>query len=345
MKINLKIISFGRVGTLAINRYLNEHPQISVPDNKQVTKIFTEKKGKIEDLSFGNKKQLVNGLIIHHQNLYAQKNRAQLANLSKIKTDKLIHLVRDPFQHALGWINYINACAEANAMGWKAMPSNFKSLLKKHALVAQSLRLGFQVQHFYDSAKNVKLVDFESLSNDRILNTMADIYQFLGVDSTHISPSFMESQNTLTDILLRQGLTFNMNGEVIQISMKTLERAQKDNPNLKPWVTLHDTQDIFKHCPSLTPLKGDLLLFPVDPNKMNSLKYDTRKKLFTELSDILPKLLGQWATQAEITGQKILASKLDSLSDEDHHGIKDFLKHDIKFFTDHYPEYKSKWDL
>jgi hypothetical protein len=345
MKLDLKIISFGRVGTMAINRYLNEHPQISVPDHKQVTSLFREKKAKIEDLSFGNKNQLVNGLIVHHQVFLAQKNRSQLANLSKIKTDKLIHLVRDPFQHALGWINYINACAEANAMDWKAMPSNFKSLLKKHPNVAQSLRAGFHALYFYDSAKNVKLVDFESLSNDRILATMADIYQFLGVDSTHTAPSFMESQNSLTDVLLRQGLTFEMNGQVIEIAMKTLERAQKDNPNLKPWVTLHDTQDIFKHCPSLTPLKGDLLLFPVDPNKMNSLKYDTRKRLFTELSDILPKLLGQWATQAEITGQKILTSKVDSLSDEDHQGIKDFLKHDIKIFTDHYPEYKTKWDL
>jgi len=348
MKPNLTVISFGRVGTMAINRFLNVHPQIVAPSYQCLPLVINSKDrnldhfGKVKD-----KKVKIKAMVVHHGDYLDTNHQDELNFIRSLKTKKIIHLVRNPFDQALSWLNNAKSRGLIGASGWKPIES-FDKFLQDHPYQAITLKQGLQAQGFYNKgakSSKVKLLDFNDLLEVNIHKTMADIYQFLKINSTFKSDIFTQQQNSLTENIMAQGIEFELNGEKIQIAMKPSSISYLEIEDFKPWITLHDTNDLFEKCPSLVPCKGDIELFIKDMAEFQKLKYSTREMFLSNTGNIISEALEEWARRAELVGLQVKKTKMSCLSDKDRDDVFNFIKDDLEIFTDYHPEYKSKWDL
>ncbi|MFT5852081.1 MAG: hypothetical protein ACI87J_002057 [Colwellia sp.] len=346
-----KVITFGRVGTVAINSFLDQHPEISAPWNEEVYKEYATKVGKLSNLPFlKNEKIKANGLVIHHQEFLRDKMNYQLNQLAEYPANKIIHLVRHPADQVLSWINHCNASAIIGSGGWKYIKPTARSLFKEKKAVVEALKSGQIANYFYQKDSKIKLVDFDSLKSNKISSTMKDIYQFLNVDESFSSESFFQRQNNIAEELLLQGISFNLNGEVIEVGFRLLSRIKnifendpRSHGKFEPWVTLNEPDFIVNHCPDLPPVNGKICVIPKNITKYNQLKNETKKILHENLTSIIPEIMGEWAKRANEFGKKIKKAKIDKLSDEDREYVMTMLADDLKIFTNYYPEYTSKW--
>ncbi|WP_158968181.1 hypothetical protein [Paraglaciecola sp. L3A3] len=344
MRKKFKVVSMGRVGTLAMNRFINNHPEICLPSFKEAARIFADPKENIAKLLEGaDHSEKVNGIIIHSPVFLDKKNRRALTKLNNIKTDALLHLVRNPMEQVKSWINHINASAEIGILGWGKIPPTAKGLFEQYPQHFATVKSGMQCRTFYKGSSNIKLIDFPSLSNTNVHNTMAGIFNFLGVDDYDLGEMIQQPQNNYTRELLSRGLHFKLNGETVKVFMAPVNLFFHDDKGIKPWVTIHDTQKIYKLCPTLPPMDGDLLFGAQSNDEFNKLSFKTRKMVSEGIQDILGEILPVWAKQAEDIAQKIEANKLVNLREQDIDFIKDTLKDDMEIFKRYHPEVQAKW--
>ena len=348
MSKKFKVVAMGRVGTLAINRFLNNHPKICLPSFKESARVFASPTENIAELLQGQPDSPENenrGVLIHNPEFLAKSNRKKLANLNKIKMDGLIHLVRNPMEQAKSWINHINASAHMGVLGWKKIPPTAQGFYQQYPQDFETMQAGLQCRTFYKGNQKIKLIDFPALSNSNINATMNSLYQFLGVGNYDLGEMLQQPQNNYTREILKSGINFELNGEVVKVFMAPVSLFFHDDKGLKPWVTIHDTQMIYELCPTLPPMEGNLLFAPQSIEEFNKLSFKTRKMVSEDLQNILGELLPVWAKKAEIKAQQIEAEKLHELTDEDIDFITKKLKDDMDVFKRYHPEVYASWGL
>lgn len=346
MSKKFKVLSMGRVGTLAINRFLNNHPKISLPSFKESARVFTSPTENIADLLQSQADSTQNhGIVIHSPVFLEKQYRKKLANLNKIKMDGLIHLVRNPMEQAKSWINHINSSAQMGILGWKKIPATAEGFYQHYQQHFETMQSGFQCRTFYKGNKKIKLIDFPALSSANIQSTMSSIYEFLEVDDFDLGDMLQQPQNNYTRELLARGMHFQLNGEVVKVFMAPVSMFFHNDKDAKPWVTIHDTHKIYELCPSLPPMEGDLLFAPQSTKEFNNLSFKTRKMVSEGIHNILSEILPVWAKDAEATAQLIEANKVNSFSERDYEFIANKLKDDLDIFRRYQPKVVEDWGL
>lgn len=331
---------------MAINRFINAHPQLSLPSFKETARVLQSTKENIGDLllapSQGASSQ---GIAIHDALFFDKKYRKKMTNMNNIKIDAIIHLVRNPFDQALSWINHINACACLGILGWKKISPSPEGFYSRYPAHFQTMQSGLQCRTFYKNHKQVKVLDFPALASEQIEQTMAGIYDFLGVDASYQNNMWHNKQNSYTRELLTKGISFNLNNETVEMGMAPVDLFFHHEKSAQPWVTIHDTQDIYALCPTLPKLEGDLVFMPKSVEAFNKLSFKTRKALSEGVEGILGEILPVWAANAERGAQLIKQTKLHTLNDEDRSFIAKMMKNDLDIFCRYHPEFKTLWDL
>jgi hypothetical protein len=344
MNKKFKIIAMGRVGTLAINRYLDNHPNISLPSFKESGRVFISPTENIADMLQSRAGSTeVKGVMIHGSEFLDKLHRKNLVKLNNIKTDCLIHLVRNPVEQAKGWINHINSSAEMGILGWEKIPATAQGFFERYPMHFDTIKAGLQCRRFYKGNKRIKLIDFPQLSKTKINGTMSSLYNFLGVGDYELGDMLQQPQNNYTREILGRGFSFQLNGEIVNVFMAPVSLFFHEDKNVKPWVTIHDTQKIYELCPTLPPMEGDLLFAPKSIQDFNQLSFKTRKMVSEGVSDILGEILPVWAKQAEDTAQKIEINKLKGFTEQDIDFIETKLKDDMRIFERYHPEIYAGW--
>lgn len=346
MSKKFKVVAMGRVGTLAINRFLNNHPKISLPSFKESARVFVSSSENIADL-FQSKSvtEENNGIVIHSPSFLDKSYRKKLASLNNIKTDCLIHLVRNPIEQTKSWINHINASAQLGILGWKKIQPTAEGFFQQYPEHFQTMQAGLQCRKFYKGIQKIKLIDFPALSTVKINKTMSSLYQFLGVGDYDLGEMLQQTQNNYTRELLKTGINFELNGEVVRVSMAPVNLFFHTDKGVKPWVTIHDTQKVYELCPSLPPMEGDLLFVPQSKEEFNKLSFKTRKMVSESLHNILGEILPVWAEKSENIARQIESEKLNALTEQDLDFIKEKLKEDMGVFKRYHPEIHASWEL
>jgi hypothetical protein len=346
MNTKFKVIAMGRVGTVAINRYINSHPQLSLPSFNQTTKAFISPTANITDLlTDSSQKSAKQGLIIHDALFFDKKYRKKLTAMNDIKVTAILHMVRNPYDLVKSWINHINASASMGVLGWSEIPPSAESFYKNYPEHFDTMRYGLQCRSLYKNYKHLKVVDFPALMSQKIEQTMAAVYDFLGVDNHYRSPLLHETQNTYTNEMLIKGIDFKLNNEIIEMCMLPVDTFFHKDENAKAWITIHDTHKIYDLCPSLPKATGDLVLMPKSHKSYNNLSSKTRKMLGEGITDIVREVLAVWAKRAEATAQQIEADKLKSLSEADRDFVTKMMKDDLDIFFRYHSEFKTLWDI
>jgi hypothetical protein len=344
MNSKFKVIAMGRVGTLALNRFINSHPQISLPAFKESTRLFMTPGENVGDLLNDRSQQsTMQGMIIHDAVFFDKQHRKDLLKMNNIKVESILHAVRNPFEQALSWINHINASACSGISNFRRIPYSAASLNENYPHHFQTMLSGLQCNNLYKNHKRVKIIDFQSLRPSNIDQTMASIYDFLGVDNSYRSEMFHKPQNNYTRELLTKGIEFKLNNEVIEMSMVPEDLFFHHEKGAKPWVTIHDTAKIYALCPSLPVVEGNLLFLPKSSSAVDNLSFKTRKMLHEGIADIVSQVVPIWAKNAEEVAQKIEAEKLIALSGAEHDFIAKMMKDDLDIFYRYHPEFKTLW--
>jgi hypothetical protein len=346
MSKKFKVVSMGRVGTLAINRFLNNHPKICLPSFKESARVFVSPTENIADLLRNQSESTENtGIVIHNPVFLEKQYRKKLTNLNKIKMDGLIHLVRNPLEQAKSWINHINSSAQMGILGWKKIPPTAEGFYQHYQQHFETMQSGLQCRTFYKGNKNIKLVDFPALSGANIQATMSGLYEFLEVDDFDLGDMLQQPQNNYTRELLGRGVNFQLNGEIVKVFMAPVSMFFHNDKDVNPWVTIHDTHKIYELCPTLPPMDGDLLFAPQSIKDFNNLSFKTRKMVSEGIHNILGEILPVWAKDAEETAQLIEANKVKTFSEQDCDFISNKLKDDLDIFRRYHPKVVEDWGL
>jgi hypothetical protein len=346
MNSKFKIISMGRVGTVAINRYLTEHPQVSLPPFQESSRVFVSPTENIGNLFVSNDQKIKrHGIVIHDALFFNKKYRKKMAIMNNIKVDAILHMVRNPYDMVKSWINHINACACMGIMGWDKIPATVESFYSHYPQHFHTMQAGFQCRNLYKNYKRTKVIDFQALKSENIESTMTDIHNFLGVDNSFQCNMLHDKQNTYTKELLQKGIDFRLNNEIIRMGMAPVDLFFHKEKNLKPWVIIHDTEKIYELCPTLPKLEGDLVFIPKNNQEYKRLSSKTRKMLNDGIKDIVGEVLPVWAKNAEQMSQDVAAIKLNQLSEADRTFVAKMMEEDLDIFYRYYPEFKTLWNL
>lgn len=348
MHPDFKVISFGRVGTAAINRFLSIHEEIDVPHYNTVYASLSAQVGGKANISFSDSEKIKSrGLILHQQELIGTDN-STINALKDIHTEKLLHMVRNPFEQYLSWYNYVNSSAicDANKANWAWLNTDIKTIFDKQSDIISTLKCGLQASLFYPNSDSVKLVDFNTLTADKIDQTMPDIYRYLGVNDSFSSSAFTKSQNNITTQLFEKGFVVNLNGDSIEFTLRSTENLiADDGRKYLSFCTLSNMKQILQACPSVKFEDEKIDVVVSNPPEFAKLSNNTRGLLIKHSNEIISSSLAEWARRAEICVQEFEKVKVTKLSDSDHDFIKNYLKEDLAIFTDYHPEYKDLWQL
>jgi hypothetical protein len=346
MNKKFKVIAMGRVGTLAVNRYINGHPQLSLPSFNDCSKAFTSTTENIGGLLIDKRQQSdCQGIIIHDAFFFDRKHRKKLIALNTINVDAIVHLVRNPVDMVKSWINHINACASMGILGWSKITPSVEDFYSRYPEHFHTMKVGFQCRTFYKNYKRIRVIDFDSLWPEKIDQTMSTLYGFLGVDNSYKNEMSQDKQNTYTRQLLQKGIAFKLNNEVIEMVMAPVDLFFHKEKNSQPWITIHDTHKIYELCPTLPKLEGDLVFLPKSNHAHHNLSTKTRKMLSEGIKDIVGEVLPVWAKAAEQIAQDIEGNRVSKLSEADHSLVSKLMHEDLDIFCRYHPEFKTLWKV
>ena len=344
--LDFKLLSFGRVATEAINLFLDLHPEISLPNYDKVFAAFSARNGGVPLLKFTPEKPL-RGLIIHSAQFLDSNsgvNNLVSARAADLPSCKTLHIVRNPYDNALSWLNLCNASAIAKVSRLNTFHHSVESFFNTYPNDLLSLKYGLQADTFYNNGDEHMLLNFESLLPEKISQTMREIFAFLEVDKDFTSPAFFEIQNNITTRLLAKGVKLAINNETVSVTFRPISLLEKHQA-FEAKSVIQTPQLIFRtHCPSLTTVNEPLLMM-IDAQ--DDLKYKFERHIAERTgSDFDAKnVLEIWAKANETIGHKIKMAHISELSQSDRDFVKAAIMHDYQNFFDKFPELRSKWAL
>jgi hypothetical protein len=199
------IIGAMKAGTTSVHHYLQQHPQIQMPVMKE-TNFFS---GPPEGIPYPPGSKRIENLKAYEQlfdstyevrgeaspcyALYPRRKGVPERMVELIPETKLIYLVRDPVARAVSQYHFSVSVEHER----RSLHEAFHDLSDPNSLYTCPGFYAAQLQRYlrYFSQDRILVIDQADLLADR-LATLREIFSFLDVDSSFISPVFDEEKNT-----------------------------------------------------------------------------------------------------------------------------------------------------
>jgi hypothetical protein len=345
-------VSFGRVGTKAINTFLDLHPELDVPSfsrwlDLQKKLNVNSKQLEIETI-FRNDNSLYRGVTLHQQNILSSKVKDKFIfdAYNSIPANKYIHVVRNPFQQILGWMNYINSSAVFKYLNWTKQVFSIKELIKHYPEVFETAKIGRQYKLLLADKENVKTIDFKSLFPDVIDNTMENLYSYLNVEPSYRHPDFKVIQNEIFSRLFHAGLACNFEGHIIHFHFVPFHiYIETFGSKIKPFNYRIPREHFHELCKAIPLLQDDMVFCPKLPVQFNQLPQQTRLNLIQNISNIAYEVGMQWGKESEKILEQIENIKIREYSDEDSEILNKLLGADLNLYREFQPEILKSWGI
>ncbi|AEM70408.1 sulfotransferase [Allomuricauda ruestringensis DSM 13258] len=232
IKPNFLIVGFPKCGSTALHYYLNSHPEIYMPNQKELH-FFTSdilgalKEGKGDKYVKGTQIKDINNYLSHYEGVQNEKaigdaspsyvNYPEKA-IPRIKNTlgnpKIIILLRDPIKRA--YSNYLHLVREnRESLGF------FDALQQENKRKEQNFSDFWYYQFnstYFDKVKSYQnhfdevLVLTQEELNNNVLNTVQKVFAFLGVDPNfepgniekRYNPGGVYKKNIITNLIFNQ---------------------------------------------------------------------------------------------------------------------------------------------
>ena len=330
--LDVKLLSFGRVGTVAVGRALMRHPDLLVPSWNDADALFDE----AQPLPATELKRC---LTLHQHDLLMTERIKALAYIESLTAAKAVHMVRDPVKHVVGWFNYLTSCAALDSSGWHS-PGSFDEFLSGKYPVFATLFSEQLAQRFYPQVDDVMLVDFPELGEATFGETINRIFNFIGVPEQPVE--FVNVQNDLTVQFMERGFNLNLNGETVGFSLVQHSGAS-DRFLQDHFMVIEDLGAVMRQCcPSLRAVEGRSFIGFKIGTELQKATYDF---IVQNKEQIFPQVIEGWAKNAERMTQQIRERQVTGLSSAQQDVLWRLLGDDIRQFTKRYPQLKDSWVL
>jgi len=194
---NLIVIGAAKCGTTSLHEYLDEHPEISMSREKELYFFVEEKnlaKGRAWYESQFDPSAPVRGESSPGYSAFPLYRGVPERMADTIPDTKIVYLVRDPIERIVSHYTH-------RTVNWPHMASLAETLAPgglRDWLVTPS-RYWLQLERYLECfpAEQILVVDSDELRNRRH-ETLARIFEFLGVDTAFRSARFELSHNAAT---------------------------------------------------------------------------------------------------------------------------------------------------
>jgi len=331
-KLKSKILSIGRVGTVAVNQSLLHHQDIALQPWSADRKLILSRYflNKLEANAHEH-------LTIHHQELFIEENQKRLEELSKLPSNKLLHLVRDPMDQVIGWYNHIVESFHLQNKGW-ADPVDVDTFLKSNNFIFPTLFNEKIAQRFYPYSDEIKLIEFNQLSSKHYNDTINSIYRFLGFPE--LAMTHAEIQNDLTTKLCKRGITMTLNGESVKFVLQQKSSTSVHHNYFYEVDNLGETMT--RNCPNVRAIAGRTYIGFV---KGKTLKKSTYDMINNHKQEIFTPALEMWAKNVQKVASELQEKKIRQFSSKQQDELWKLVGDDTKAFVKRHPQLKGKWAM
>ena len=334
MKYDFCVLSVGRVATQAIWKYLGNHPELNVPSFYITDEILDSKLPEdIQEADMIPEKK--NGLIIHSDRVIDEHDFVQFIS-PWMKSDKLIHMVRDPLPHLKSLYNHVLHRSYLNMIDHPGSPGEF--LLKQKTL--DKAKYFTWAKPFYDFFKETHIVDFTEMTTDNIDQTMKKLYAFLDVDPDFEMPDFKIEQQTDTRFYMHLKPCELQVGDVsVPIEM-----------TYKGEATHEDFDTFLCNLPSLSkvakfPMQNVPLQFYAYSPIWYRIHLKYRKLLMGsgEVKKAMISFMSQWLMEINSIEKKVKDQRITVIDDDLIQKMKIQLDQDVRQMINHENKLKKLW--
>lgn len=196
IKLDFLILSVGRVATQAIWRYTDSHPDVFLPSFYDTDDLIKNNKYKeLEDLYLKAGEHQKKGIIIH--------SPESLKGIDFFKFDKLIHMVRNPFDMVKALYNHFvhRAYIFPDIV---THPGSLENFVTDNLNKLKFFEMG---KPFYENAFEKICIEFFQMGNDEIDFTMESLFKFLDLKKMVSPELFYINQQDDTSALMRGLIT------------------------------------------------------------------------------------------------------------------------------------------
>ena len=191
------IIGAMKCGTTSLHDYLGKHPDIYTTDPKELH-FFTNEKFNPKKIDwYKNQFRSEKKICGTSPQSYTKRHLPAFQGVPKrlklhMPEIKLIYLVRDPIKRL---ISHHSEAIEQGFARTNSLIENLEPLGQSHYI--QTSRYYFQLEEFLEHfpLSQIKIVESEKLKHNR-LNTLNEIFEFLGVENLKDEKLFAEMSNT-----------------------------------------------------------------------------------------------------------------------------------------------------
>lgn len=336
-QIDVKCLSFGRVGTVAVSKALRSHPGVAMSSWKDDhDKIINN------DLLIPRQENRLSGFTVHHQFFLDKQNRQHLDKVTALPAGKLLHLVRDPMNHIVGWYNHIVESASFGLNNW-SVPGSFDDFLSAEEMILATLKNEMIAQLFYPAfqEEDIMLVEFNQLDKHNFSQTISNIQDFWGIDRHPVD--FTQPLNDLTTKLLYRGMTVNLNGDSVKLAMLQ-ESFVSGKPGTAYLACLDGLgEQMSRYAPSVRPVEGKIYIGLSRENQ--ELKKSTLDILRRHQAEIFGPAIDGWIKNAEVMANKVKERKISALTGRQQSRLWQLVGEDMKCFVQRYPGLQDQWQL
>lgn len=335
--LDIKCVSFGRVGTMALNKALSKHSRVLMP-SWNVAHGHLRNEQPLMAL-FPQDSDQHSCLMIHHQELFLEKYGHLLDRVASQPARHLIHLVRDPARHMIGWYNHIVECALLGMHKW-TLPGSLDEAIVRENIILPTLEHERTARMFYPQAEEIMLVDFHQFQRQHFSDTLGKIQVFSGLDRE--PAPFTEVQNDLTTKILHRGMTFTLNGESVSFSM-VQQSSASEKFLADHFTSLDGVGEMMKaQAPSLRPVDGKLYIGFAADTQIKKSTYDIIK---THQQQIFGPAIEGWVKNAENFATQIAERRVTELSPQQQSRLWRLIGDDVQAFVRRYPQLKDLWSM
>lgn len=342
----IKVLSFGRVGTVAINNFLNLHPDIHAEawqiQSEKVQNKLEQAKSNTALLAFDNTHKY-NTLMLHDAVFLPTEAPLVKEFVNQLKSQKILHLVRNPYEQALSWLNYINA-ESITARNKRYKPaSDVESMMLSNPKVLESLKLGLACQTYYSDKADIKVVDFNALLPEHASSTMNEIFTWLDL-ANFDSPAFHNIQNSTLTNMMQEGIDFEIEEEKLNFALvlDSEFKEKYEGTDIQSFGQFKGSQ-LLEKFKMLTSLLDEEIHLVFSKNQREQLSPSFEQALIEDPLELLQTLVTKWGKKAQ---SKIKLSKrlyVETLSPQDINYLDKALSDDLEVFYQYNPEYKAIW--
>jgi hypothetical protein len=194
---NLIVIGAAKCGTTSLHEYLDQHPEISMSGEKELYFFVEEKnldKGRAWYESQFDAAAPVRGESSPGYSAFPLYRGVPERMADTIPEAKIVYLVRDPIERIVSHYTH-------RTVNWPDMATLAETLAPgglRDWLVTPS-RYWLQLEQYFKwfPAEQILVVDSDEL-RDRRHETLARIFEFVGVDMSFRSPEFERTHNSAT---------------------------------------------------------------------------------------------------------------------------------------------------